>query len=483
MPTRDLWHELSQASNLEDELQLIAEASTRWNRRNTEIVLSRWGWSGTNKQTLEQIGQRLGLTRERVRQIEASARKRIASQLEPGPFLYKASRLIGEAAPASQGYLSGLLRERGICPTDFPLMAIDSALNIFTQIERTWTVAKFEGISYAVPVGASQVPGEVSRIANKAVRHYGPVNIDDLGAQIWEVTGCRFGAQQLKAWLRERHDFVWLYKESGWFWLKDAGHSSPAFALSKVLSLRSPIHIGELRSALIRHLGKRGLDFYAPRSVVLAFCEQHSDFITHGEYVSLAPQLKNTDFLEGAERVMADILEANDGVLDGKTFEQLASEAGVNTSTFYVYLGYAPFIMRVSPGVYALRGTSISPSQLEEVQPKSQESKKRMLDFGWTENATIWVAYVLSRNLLHSGVVSVPSGVAQFVPTEMTIISQDGTQFGAAGFNGVSLWGLAKFFRRRGGDEGDILVIEVNPQESKVTIRVGSPELLDEYRA
>jgi RNA polymerase primary sigma factor len=45
------------------------------------VVTLRFGWNGEDPMTLERIGRRLGLTRERVRQIEAAALKRLRALL------------------------------------------------------------------------------------------------------------------------------------------------------------------------------------------------------------------------------------------------------------------------------------------------------------------------------------------------------------------------------------------------------------------
>ena len=46
--------------------------------RELEVVTMRYGLGDTEPKTLEEIGRRLGLTRERVRQIETEALKRLA---------------------------------------------------------------------------------------------------------------------------------------------------------------------------------------------------------------------------------------------------------------------------------------------------------------------------------------------------------------------------------------------------------------------
>jgi RNA polymerase primary sigma factor len=50
--------------------------------REREVVTLRYGLGGTEPRTLEEIGRRLGLTRERVRQIELDSLRRLAGQRE-----------------------------------------------------------------------------------------------------------------------------------------------------------------------------------------------------------------------------------------------------------------------------------------------------------------------------------------------------------------------------------------------------------------
>ena len=59
--------------------QLLAAALGALPERHRMVVVLRYGLADSDPKTLEQIGRRLGLTRERVRQIEVEALKRLAS--------------------------------------------------------------------------------------------------------------------------------------------------------------------------------------------------------------------------------------------------------------------------------------------------------------------------------------------------------------------------------------------------------------------
>ena len=58
--------------------QALHQALTALPDREREVVVLRYGLGGTEPKTLEEIGRRLGLTRERVRQIELDSLRRLA---------------------------------------------------------------------------------------------------------------------------------------------------------------------------------------------------------------------------------------------------------------------------------------------------------------------------------------------------------------------------------------------------------------------
>ena len=65
----------------------LSEALTRLNPRMRTVIARRFGLDGQPPQTLEQVGLELGVTRERVRQLESRALRELRSQA-PQLYLY-----------------------------------------------------------------------------------------------------------------------------------------------------------------------------------------------------------------------------------------------------------------------------------------------------------------------------------------------------------------------------------------------------------
>ena len=71
----------------------------RLDERERKIIISRFGLGGASEQTLEQLGRELGITKERVRQIESRAQEKLRKIASEGML----DRPLSRSLPPSVG--------------------------------------------------------------------------------------------------------------------------------------------------------------------------------------------------------------------------------------------------------------------------------------------------------------------------------------------------------------------------------------------
>ena len=129
--------------------ELVQQGLTNFDKRVVEVVTAREGLQRADKMTLEQIGTPLGLTRERVRQIEARFWRKLCRRqhITMRPFL--------------NGFLCDIIRRQGSLIVD--VKSPDSSLRMF--VAKCVGVPKLELRRFGlVLLGAS--PGDLDKIAS-----------------------------------------------------------------------------------------------------------------------------------------------------------------------------------------------------------------------------------------------------------------------------------------------------------------------------
>jgi RNA polymerase primary sigma factor len=74
---------LLRGKNLRDELSDLLEVL---DDRERKIILQRFGLDGTEPKTLEEMGKKFGLTRERIRQLQNTALAKLRSRIQSDPL-------------------------------------------------------------------------------------------------------------------------------------------------------------------------------------------------------------------------------------------------------------------------------------------------------------------------------------------------------------------------------------------------------------
>jgi hypothetical protein len=477
---RDLQKRIRALSRLTLDKEVSEFTAEVGSERNRTIVARRFAWDGSEGATLQEVGDSLGITRERVRQVCGRLTKWLEGKVPFAPALDRTLKFVSGHLPGAADEIEAKLISEGLTKAGFRLEGVLSAAEMFGR-SIPFIISKVGGKRLALTPDMEDIAGVILQTARRAIEHWGVSTVADVAARAAERAGTSIDTDLVIHVLSEKADFRWLDEPGGWFWLSSAPRNRLLNQIEKVMSVAGRIDVVELRAGVSRSHRMKGV---APtKRVLLELCKQTSLYRVEGSTVIADPQPTWEEIISDVEQFMVLILKEHGLVMRRSEFEELCVNLGINRTTFYAYLKYSPVITKYAIGVYGLRGAQVPPGVVESLKPDFRQRQGRVLmDYGWTPEGSVWVGYKVSESMIRSGVIGVPSALKRFVAGEFILKTEDGLQIGRLVVKESSAWGLGTFFRRRGGEVGDYLVILIDQTAKEATVHIGDENLLDEFQ-
>lgn len=460
---------------LQEELDQIIDAALDGSASGRTAVKRRLGFGGEPPMTLSDAGESVGLTRERVRQLE----RRFADTIERSkvwtPVLDKVLKAIRDTAPASVEDAGQLLSDKALVGRPFAIESLLSAARLFGR-EAGFGLDREYGVIFRD--GSALSPRLVTSEARRLTTHWGAATVDALAAGLADRGDCDVDAALLRVLLATVPELRWLDDDKEWFWVKGTNRNRLLNQVEKIMSVAGSIEIGELRAGVGRFHRMGG--FRPPREVLARLCEQSGLYFRDGDLITEGPSLRPWDKVLGqtVEGRIAEALFEHGPVMRRDDLERIVvAERGVNRSSFYVYLGYSPIIARYAPGVYGLRGARITAGEVNALIPP-RVRQQRLVDHGWTADGRVWIAYKMSATAVQAAVLSVPAALEDFLSGSYLLSSDDDQPIGTLVVKGNHMWGVGPFYRRWGVEEGDHVVVTVDINQRRATVVAGGEEVL-----
>lgn len=459
---------------LEREMEEVVDALTG-RATAKDAVLARTGLAGAEPMTLEEAGRRVGVTRERVRQIEKKFRERVAAaECIWTPVLDRALRTVADSIPMRATDVGGTLSAAALAEPSYSLRSLIAAADLFGK--DVAFLARDEGD--VVPVGDWAPTESVRSAARRLVEHWGATTTAEVAARL-SADGFDVRPDLLRAALEQIRGFAWLDDERGWFWIRGTRNRLLNQAL-KIMAVAGSIELTQLRAGVGRHHRMKG--FRPPREVLGELCVQ-AGYRRDGHLVIGGPDLPDwRDVLGQNERLLTEALFDEGPVMRRDDLERAAvRERGLNRSSFYVYLTYSPILERFAPGVYGLRGASVTAAQVDALIPRRVRHQV-LQDHGWTSDGRVWAAFRISPASESTGILGTPAAIRSVLTGSFDLVAENDEQVGTLVVE-QNMWGLSPFIRRWGVEAGDYVVIIWDVAQRRATVAAGEHELLLRFQS
>lgn len=363
--------------------------TTDWNQltpveqRWAEIFAVRYGVNGAEAAKLEAIGERIGLTRERVRQIVEKMASRAAHLAVPIKQFDLLQQEVTRLAPAPtseiEDALRGVLGEHLGLADAQRFAAEILAKKVATFSTAPWSINK---ASKDFVLLQDEVEDEsflrgVRSACMGMIRACGAANTYHVCGVVSQEMDRSVDLKDVIQTARRVPGFEWLSERHGWFWFgEDVSDNRLLNVTKKVMSAAQrkvdvdQIHAAMGRSQKFLSHNKDSSNFLVEvpahiltkilQKVSWLTCIQKNDFIVSSDDAI-------ADCLSDVEKAALTVIRANDGVaLKYEIDMHVKAELDVTDIGIAMALGKSPCFVQPAHGFYAVCGCDISYQAMEK---------------------------------------------------------------------------------------------------------------------
>jgi hypothetical protein len=459
----------AEPTKLEAELLRIARALE--DERNAAIVVSLWGWSGAGPRTLESVGKELGITRERVRQIEARALRRLTKHSFEAPLVKATIALLRREAPDLDSVLAEKIREHELSREAFNPRGLQIAAEYLGTKWPFSIVALGQQRILALADEAEKLRRAPLALRKKSSER-GCTSVLALAAEL-KIAEDRIPG--LVRVLESTCPVQWLDTEHEWLFWPETARNRLHNLCSKVLGVCDNIRVSELRRAVSK---SRRLAMCPPQRILANFIEQSGLGRVEESVIYAKPGASSAPADESAEGRMIRVLDTYGPIMDGEAFAEKCIAAGMNATTFYIYRIISPVICSLGRNVYCKVGTNVPPGVIEDIVSQ-RRSTPIVSDHGWTSDGKLWFGTELTRQVIVAGSIRLAPFVRDLVQGEWRVTLPDGTEFGTVVCRDTFIWSFRKAFALLGAEPADLAALEFDLKAKTVLARIGGPGLFE----
>src|ERR1700730_10123039 len=153
--------------------------------RNARIAARYYGFDGRGGGSLQAVGNEIGLTRERVRQIVTSASELLSTGRPVSPMLDRTIAFVADHMPAAAGEIEAELRFQRLTSGLFRLEGVIKAAELLERhLPFSITEVKGERLVHAGDIPSVEM---IVRIARRIISRWGMTTLSNVVSEVRKV--------------------------------------------------------------------------------------------------------------------------------------------------------------------------------------------------------------------------------------------------------------------------------------------------------
>jgi hypothetical protein len=334
------------------ETELVEIFGAGWANRDRQIIARYFGWDGQGPQTLEALGRKYDVSRERIRQICSRAIKQHRNIEVFSPVLDRATAFLAARIPRNLAALQAEFDKARISACHLSIELVVEAARLLGRKPPCVLVAVEQG-RVAVAAAQARLPAAIARAAKLVAANYGAATVSRVLAELATRPHAEAPRKLIDETLQTIDGFRWLDARRQWF-QRDGTHPSYGLPnmIGKILSVCPRIKVSRMCTALARN--RRSRRPLPPPQVLMEFCRHMPGVHVEGTTVIAAAPRSWRTALADAERIVVRTLKWYGPILERAELEAICLRAGINRFSFNAILMSSPVIAQYGRGRYGV---------------------------------------------------------------------------------------------------------------------------------
>lgn len=456
---------------LEDEFEAIGELAG--SERNRSIVLQYLGFRLSVLPTLEEVGKQHDLTRERVRQLVARVVRGLRIRVLRPPKMLEAARLLRQNVPMTSEGARLLLRQAGLSRGAVRAEAIVRTLSALTNRRPFLQGVQLGNTSVLADSRSAKWLGRVAVEARRRISRRGVARVPEMASWLASSWGQPVNEGVVRTVIEAIPGVVWLDDSRDWFTVAGLPRNRLLNIMRKILTVAGTIEVRSLREGIQRQFHMRG---FAPPTRILERLVDELPWCTRvGQSISKRSEGAARDALTSlTEQALVRVLRQHGPVMSGHELVTQAMREGAGDVAVNAALCYSPILQRVAFGVYALRGEKLDSGVVARAIEAASSQTRRLIDFGWSRNRTLWLAMRLSRSTVRTGIFGIPAGLRRQLKDAYVCGTKSEPTAESLRCNKSQAWGLRKLILQAGARPDDLILLEFDNRAETVEVSFGT---------
>ena len=336
--------------------------------RVIDVLISRFGLDGSPAKTLEIIGQKYNVTRERIRQNESFGLRKLRFSKPITPILDKIFEILNKSLPITEIEFNRIIKEKKLTNLNWDFKGLQDFYESFSG-EIDFHISKVNNIKVISKASVENIFKKVMVRINKKISNNGIISLFSC-LKFEEIYLNELKKETVKKFIQTKPKFTWLDDNEEWFTFYSK-RNRLSNLVTKAATSSNKVDIENLFKK-IKNFHRFDNVRYS-KKIFINFCKKSFDCeVNIKEIIFKSSQSKISDYdgyqgniISPNEQKIIDIFENYGPILNWWDLKKLSNKFNVSDASLNMIMQFSVLFKRIDKATYSLSNSKFNLTKIK----------------------------------------------------------------------------------------------------------------------